>query len=112
MEKLQTKAKFLSLAALGGLSLALVAGCDAAPGVDETKPATVVEHDYHKAYRSLIFVGKVPVFIPHDEKFELKVQQCTDGQEPPKCPEETVDVSKDVYNQYPDGSQVVVQEIQ
>jgi|GEM_PF-3162316 len=113
MEKLQlAKNKIVATAALGGMALIGLAACDNDPKVDETKPATVIGHEYHAAYTSLVLIGKVLVPFQYPEEFDLEIEQCPANAqaETPKvlCPEETVSVSKDVYHQFPDGSHIVV----
>lgn len=93
----------------GGIGLAALAGCGAE--VNDNQPATVEQHIYEPSYTSLIMVGKVLVPMYHPEQFDLKVRQCDRAGDPDAdkqgCVTATVDVSKQTWNQYPDGSTIV-----
>ena len=56
-------------------STALV-GCAHYEHVDTTEASTVVRHDHHDAYTSIVIAGKVLIPIYHPEKFGLEVRQC------------------------------------
>ena len=110
-ETLEQKVPAKLVASVGlGLGVLTMAGCstvEAEPG-----PATVIAHDYDAPYTSVIIVGKVPVVQYHPADWDLTVRQCgregDEGADAQGCVEFDVDVTEEVYNQYPDGSEIVL----
>ncbi len=101
-----------SLLALGlGLSAASLAGC-AGPEITPDRPATVMHHEHHDAYTSFILAGKVLVPIYHPEEFHLDLRQCErqgdPGADAEGCVTVHTDVSQQIYDQYPDGSELTL----
>ena len=92
---------------LGALGLSGCSSAEAEPG-----PATVVGHEYTAPYTTVVFVGKTPIIQYHPADYELQLRQCeregdkfADSQ---GCVGLEVDVSQETYEQYPDGSQIIL----
>ena len=101
--------------ALGAaLGLVGLTGCSASPGLTPNETATVTGRDYDPPYTTLIYVNKVPIIQYHPADYDLFVRQCGHdgeaGADPEGCIDGEIDVTEEVYNQYPDGSQIVVPE--
>ena len=97
-------------------STALV-GCAHYEYVDTTEPATVIQHDYHPSYTSIIVISRgkygtsiIPVF--HPEQFGLEVRQCgkPEGEnvDASGCINQEVTVTKDQYEQFKDGDTILL----
>lgn len=93
-----------------GLGTIGLSACGAEVNPDE--PATVLEHHHYGAWIQVVRIGKTTSFIPHPERFELKLEQCGhDGEDDSNgagCITESVDVHHDTYQQFQDGDTIVL----
>jgi hypothetical protein len=115
MEFRSTMERFVPLAALGAaLGLVGLSGCSTGPELTPNQTATVVGRDYDPPYTTVIYVNKVPIIQYHPADYDLFVRQCGHegeaGADPQGCIEGEIDVTQEVYEQTPDGSQIVVPE--
>lgn len=93
-----------------GIGLAALTACARAE-VEDNRPGTVVQHVFHDSYTSFSMVGKVPLILHHPERYELDVRQCDrsgdDFADAEGCVTAGVDVTKETYDTYADGSQII-----
>lgn len=106
-----------TLLAVGvGIGALTVAACTDAPDVLPGRPATVLEHEYHPPYSTVVLVGKLPVTQYYPAQYHLEVMQCdrladdtVDGN-PDGCIVEHMSVDQETYEAYADGAQITFEE--
>ena len=101
--------KAIPILVAASIGVMALTGCSKeGPALDKSKPAEVVDHKHEEAYWTSVPVNKIPILTYHEEKFELKLRQCPDG-EPNAldCIEGNIDVSKDTYNATKDHAIVI-----
>jgi len=111
-EILEQKVPAKLIASVGlGLGVLTMAGC-AETAQAEPGPATVVEHHYRPSYTTVIMVGRVPVVQYHPADYDLGLKQCDrEGDkfaDAEGCVKLEVDVTEEIYNKYPDGSEITL----
>ncbi len=115
MELFKLFEKPIRVALALGLGGIVLTGCgEEGPEFVRKQSATVLEHEYHEPYSSLMLVGKVLIPIYHDEEYHFEVRQCAaEATDLPNsdesCVTAHVEVDKDTYDKYPDGAQVTLE---
>ncbi len=115
MEKLKSilENSKVRLGAVGLLGSAAILGGCAEAEMLPNRPALVVEHQYDDPDTRLVSVK--PLMYAYDpERFLLVVEQCDRTEDEfadeRGCVVDTVQVSENTYNQYPDGSSITFTE--
>lgn len=102
-----------ALVSLGlGAGVLFLSGCSS-PEILPNREATVIEHQHDDPHTHVISL-KPPAIANDPEEFRLVLEQCDrNGDEfadQDGCVVDTVEVSQGIYNQYSDGSTIILGE--